>query len=214
MKRAIISLATNRGNYYQGLARLADSLKGRTTADFIGFMGEAAVGAPLHTEIPYGFKLWAHQHVRSMGYDQVIWLDSSVYAVASIDHLFDMLPENGLIMQEAGCSVGQWCNDHTLNWFGITRVEAMKMPCYGNAGFIGFDWRHPNAQMFFGRWWKAMDNGCFNGSWKNHRHDLTCGSIIANQMGLSYIKGDQVLQYAAPGTIPQNETICLFAQGL
>lgn len=213
MKRAVISLANDRGNYRKGLERLEASIKHFSTADFIGFTSEEEVGAPKHQDNPYAFKLYAHQ-VASETYDQVIWLDASVYAVAPIDHLFDMLKDQGVIMQEAGCMVGQWCNQHTLDYFGLSRQEAMSMPCYGNAGLIGFDWHFDNAYRFYGQWCDAMHAGCFRGSWSDHRHDLTCGSIIANRMGLKYIPGDKVLQYAAPTDIPNNETICLYAQGL
>lgn len=214
MKRAIISLATERGNYYKGLTRLAESLRGNFSGDFLGFMGEASVGAPKHSEVPYGFKVYAHKLVMDMGYNQVIWLDSSVYAIKPVDHLFDLFNDQAVIMQEAGCFVGQWCNDYTLDYFDLTRDEAMKMPCYGNAGFLGFDWTKHSAVSFFDAWTDSMRFGCFNGSWSDHRHDLTCGSIIANHLGFNYQPGNEILQYAAPTDTPNNETICLFAQGL
>lgn len=214
MKRAIISLATERGNYYKGLCRLAESLRHNFSGDFIGFMGEASVGAPKHLDNPYAFKIYAHKIVRDMGYDQVMWLDSSVYSIKPVDRVFDLLDDTGVIMQEAGCYVGQWCNDETLKYFDINREQAMQMPCYGNAGFLAFDWRKFWARNFFLPWEKAMLDGMFKGSWSNHRHDLTCGSIIANQMHLKYIPGNEILQYAAPTDTPNNETICLFAQGL
>lgn len=214
MKRAIISLATDRGNYYKGLCRLAESLRGNFSGDFLGFMGEGSVGAPKHEEVPYGFKVYAHTHAMLRGYQQVIWLDSSVYAISSVDHLFDLFDQQPIIMQEAGCFVGQWCNDFTLDYFNLSRDEAMTMPCYGNAGFLGFDWTSHVAESFLEAWEQSMRSGCFNGSWDNHRHDLTCGSILANRLHLKFQPGNQILQYAAPTDKPNNDTICLFAQGL
>lgn len=88
-RKAIVSLATERGNYYQGIARLADSLKDRSPGiDFIGFMGEESVGAPKHLGNPYAFKVYALRHVIELGYDQVLWLDSSVVAIRDVSPVF------------------------------------------------------------------------------------------------------------------------------
>lgn len=214
MKRAIISLATERGNYYKGLTRLAESLRGNFSGDFLGFMGEASVGAPKHSDVPYGFKVHTWKRVRDLGYSSVLWLDSSVYAIKPVDHLFDIIEQQGYLMQYAGCFVGQWCNDHTLQYANLSREDAMSMPCYGNAGMLGLNLRSNLPNAFLNEWWMMMNAGCFNGSWDDHRHDLTCGSIIANRLGFKYQPGNEILQYAAPTDQPNNETICLYAQGL
>ena len=43
---------------------------------------------------------------------------------------------------------------------------------------------------------------------------MTCGSIIANQLGMKYHSGNTILQYAAPEDEPINETIVFKAQGI
>lgn len=224
-KRAVISFANQNGNYYQALARLGDSLKGRFEGDFIGYIGEKSIGAPLHSEIPYAFKIHAINCAIQHGYEQILWLDSSVYAIRPIDHLFDIIGEQGYLMQDSGWHIGEWTNDHSLDTFKISRDEAMTMKCYGNAGLLGLDTTNKTAIKFLALW--GYYSELFKGDWNNHdnsesndprckghRHDMSIGSIIANKMGMKFHPFTEILQYAAPDTEPVNDTICLFAQGI
>lgn len=214
MKPAIVSFANERGNYITSLKRLEDSLQGNFDGDFFGFIGEDSVGAPPHVENPYSFKIYAIDRVKRMGYKNILWLDSSVVVRKPLQPVFDMIAHKGYLMQEAGAYVGAWTNDEALKAFGITREEANAMPMYGNAGLLGLNFWSRQAIDFFSRWKWAMEKGLFIGSWDNHRHDMSCGSIIANQMGLTYAKGDEILQYSAPDAPLINETIYFSAQGM
>ena len=226
-KRCIISLCNSNGRYRQGMERLRQSLIGRFDGDFLGFDGEESIGAPPHMDNPYSFKIYAFEEALRRGYERILWVDSSVYAIKDVKPTFEHIENNSYIMQEAGHWVGTWTNDYTLNYFNITRDEAMKVPCYGNAGFLGLDFTTKLAKEFFYRWKQAMEDGCFNGSWTNenhtesmderckgHRHDLSVGSIIANQLGMMYVSGNDWLEYAPPESIPKNETIIWKAQGM
>jgi hypothetical protein len=227
MKRAIVSLATERGNYYQGIARLADSLKGKFSGNFLGFMGEESIGAEKHLDNPYSFKLAAINQARLMGYTSIMWLDSSVFAIRNVDHLFDIIECDGYLMQDSGNYLGNWCNDKSLSAFDVNRDQAMNYTMYGNAGLLGLNFLDPIALSFFDRWIIAMKMGLFKGAWDNsehsesldsrckgHRHEMAVGSLIAWQLGMRYHAGDTILQYASPETEPINETICLFAAGM
>lgn len=221
MKKAIVSLANDKGNYRLSLARLEESLKGRFDGDFFGFTGEHMVGAPPHEENPYAFKVYAIDMVRQMGYDYILWLDSSVYAIKDVQPVFDIIARDGYLMQDSGHVVGHWCNDGTLEYFRLSREMAMSKPMYGNAGMLGLDFTtalsfgdKKKPYSWFMIWKQTMERGFFKGSWGNHRHDMTCGSIIANELGMKYIPGDQILQYAGPDDPVNNETIIFKAQGM
>lgn len=228
MKRAIVSFANSNGYYMQRLARLSDSLRNNFDGDFLGFVHEATIGAPLHSEAPYEFKVHAIQKAKKEGYTSVLWLDSSVFAIANVNPIFERLETQGLVFQEAGHMLGTWSNDATLNYFGITRDKAMNLPMIGNAGFLGFDFNNTLAEKFFSSWANSMNAGLFKGQWTNeltseskdkrckgHRHDMSCSSAIVHQMGLFDLayKGDEVLQYAGPYDKTLNDTIILKAQG-
>ncbi len=227
MTRAIVSLATRRGNYVKSLNRLEESLRLDENMDFIGFIGEQSVGAPLHINNPYAFKIYAIEQARSRGYDQVLWLDSSVFAIKDTKPVWDKIDATGYIMQSAGFRTGNYCNDFALDYFKVSRDEAMEMFMYGNAGMLGLDFTTEIANHFFEEWKKSMLNGCFKGAWDNvaktesqdercwgHRHDMSAGSIIANNLQMKYQPGDEILDYSAPYKQPRNETIIFYAQGM
>ena len=212
--RAIVSFANERGNYLKGLKRLEDSLKGRDSNTFYGLIGESLVGAPKHLENPYAFKIYAWKCVMAQKFKKILWVDASVVAVNDLQPVWDKIDEQGYIMQYAGHLVGNWCNDRTLEYFNISRSEAMSMPMYGNAGFLGLDLDNPIAKQFFQSWEQSMLDGQFKGSWQDHRHDMTCGSIIANKLGMKFESGEEWLHYAPVEQPPKNDKVIFHASGL
>lgn len=227
MNKAIISFANSNGNYVTGIARLSDSLRNNFDGDFGSWIGEHTLGAPLHSENPYAFKIYAFEKAREAGYTQILWLDSSVFAIQNVQPVFDHISQHGYIMQDAGHYVGNWTNDRALDYFRMNRDEAMNIKCYGNAGFLGLDFTNYKAISFFEAWKTAMLDGMFKGNWNNnektesqderclgHRHDLSCGSILAHRSGMQLQSGDQWLQYAGPYDKTGNESIIFKAQGI
>lgn len=196
-KKCVITLGTNE-KYMYGVRRMAHSMSKYKPSDidFFYFNSESNVGAPSHSNNPYAFKLYAIKMAREMGYDQILWLDASIVAVSDFTPVFDWLEHHGIFLETAGHFVGTWCNDYTLKYFSLSREEAMKMPMFA-AGYCGFDFTNPTSIEFFAEWWESMLNGCFVGSWTDHRHDMTCGSIIANKNNLvkDYAGGGQFFAY-------------------
>lgn len=211
--KAIVSLATNNGNYYQAIARLGDSLKGKFDGTFLGFMGEESVQAPKHANNNYAFKLYAMSYARLLGYSKTFWLDSSVYAVKNVQPIFDYLDRQGYFFEDSGHQVGNWCNDQTLDYFKLTRAEAMGMRML-SSGFVGIDFTKDTSVEFFERWKSSMYAGAFNGSWSDHRHDQTCASIIANQMGLKYSDNNNFFAYIGNEYLPPKKTALFHLKGM
>lgn len=209
-RRCIVNLAT--GKYIDGQYRLRESI---TDNEFIGFQSEVQVGAPEHYLNPYAFKIYAIEECRRRGYDQILWLDASVYAVKDITPVWNWLDKYGIFMEEAGHWAGTWSPDYVLKYFNINKEQAMLMPMF-SAGFVGFDFRKNESIEFFARWKESMLNGMFKGSWSEHRHDMTCGSIIANQMGLNknYSSGGQFFAYVGPGYSEPLESACFHLKGI
>lgn len=216
-RRAVVNLVTDVQRYYQGQQRLRESLYDFRPPDvaLTFFTTEAQVRAPRHAENPYAFKVYAVEALRAQGYDQVLWLDASTVAVKNIEPVFEWLDQKGLFMEASGHFVGDWCNQAALDYFALSREEAMTMPMY-SAGFSGFDFRRPEAVEFFERWRASMLAGCFKGSWADHRHDMSCGSILANQMGLAdrYSPVGQFFAYVGPGYPPPQPSAVFEVRGL
>jgi hypothetical protein len=225
MKKAIINFAN--GRYMIGQERLKKSLiEHGFDGDFIGWQNENQIGSPPHKANPYAFKTHGFQKAFDQGYDMVVWLDASVVAVADIQPMWDKIESQGYIMQEAGHLCSTWCNDASLQHFGITRDKAQHFPMYGNAGFLGLNRHNEKAMDFFNQWHNASKIGAFIGSWDNknnsesrdtrckgHRHDMSCGSIIANQLKMKMESGNEWLHYAPPTQQPKTNVI-FHAQGV
>lgn len=211
-KRCVVNLSTHQ--FWSGQQRLKTAMISQTP-DFIHFTSESQVGSPTHTDNPYAFKIYAIERARALGYDQILWVDSSVYPVKDITPVFDWLTEKGIFLEEAGHYAGQWANQNALNYFGVTKDEAMKMPMF-SAGYCGFDFRNPISQEFFAEWKEAMLNGIFKGLWEDSRHDMTAGSIIANKQGLLplYSKGGTFFAYIGEGFGTPKETVVCHLQGM
>lgn len=208
MKRAIVNLSTK--GYWPGQVRLFDSFPNEIV---LLYRTEKEVGAPPHHNNPYAFKIYAIEKARELGYTQILWLDASVYSIADPAPVWDWLTEKGIFLEEAGHYAGSWCNDAALSYFGITRDEAMTMPMFA-AGYCGFDFNNSISVNFFAEWKRAMQNGIFKGSWSDHRHDMTCGSIIANQMGLPMSKGGNFFAYVGEIFGTPKESVVFHLKGL
>jgi len=225
MKKAIINFAS--GRHMLGQDRLRKSLIAHGfDGDFLGWQNENQLGCQPHINNPYSFKTFAFLKAFQMGYDLVLWLDASVVAVADMSSVWEKIETQGYIMQEAGHLCGTWTNDNALKYFDVTRDKSMHMLMYGNAGLLGLNRHDKKANDFFMEWHKASKNGAFIGSWTNkdntesidthckgHRHDMSCGSIIANKLKMNYESGNDLLHYAPPTDTPKQNVI-FHAQGL
>lgn len=212
----IVSFANSNGNYIKGLARLAESLRNNFDGDLMAFTSEESIGAPKHKDNPYAFKVYAIQKAIDAGYKNILYLDASVFAIKNVQPVFDEIEREGFFAQEAGHVVGSWCNDETLSYFNLAREQANEMLMYGNAGMLGLDINSEKGSYFFSSWKHCMSQGLFKGSWDNHRHDMSVGSILANLHGLAplFKKGNEWLQYAGLYDETANDTIIFKAQGV
>jgi len=227
-KNCIISFANSRGAYIDRLARLSNSLRENFDGEFLSWIGEDSLGCDKHFDNPYSFKIHAFNKAKEMGYTKILWLDSSVFAVNKVQKIFDDVERQGIVCQDAGHLLGNWSSNESLEYFAITRDEAMGMKCIGNAGLLALDFDNPIAVEFFNRWEASMLAGMFKGLWTNtknvmgederikgHRHDLTCSSAIINLMGKFHLayQGDEVLMYGGLYDALLNDTIIFKAQG-
>lgn len=227
-RQCIVTYADRKNNYVRGVSRLVDSLRYNWDGGLLAFIGEETLpGCPHHADNPYAFKIYAIQAAIDAGYSQILWLDSSCFAIQPVKPIFDHISEHGYIMQDAGHFIGVWTNDRTLQYFGLSRDSVMESRCYGNAGFLGLNFESEICKTFFSEWHKAMEAGMFKGGWTNnektesqdercrgHRHDLSCGSIVANRLGMQLQSSQEWLQYGGPYDQRLNDKIYIMAQGL
>ena len=191
-----VAFVTFSNGRYLGLERkLQKSIETHCPeADFFAFHDVSEIGAPPHSQSPYSFKVYAVEKIRSLGYDIVFWCDSVIRVCRSIETLIPQVRNVGVYLQWDGHKVGTWANDRALEYFGVTRDEAMTLHT-AYACVMAFDFTQPITREFFARWKKASEDGIFRGSWTNatktesqddrckgHRHDQTCAELISKNL--------------------------------
>lgn len=165
-------------------------------ADVFTFQSFEELGCPQHSTNPYAFKVYAVDKVRQLGYDVIIWSDSINRLSKPLDTFLHDLHAVGVYLPADGWKLGNWANDASLRYFGVTRDEIMDIECC-YACILGFDFRHPITSQFFTMWKKACQDGVFQGFWDNehqtesadprcrgHRHDQACADLIAYKLGI------------------------------
>jgi len=175
--------------------------------------------SPTHQELPYAFKPYAFKEAYEMGYDVIIWMDSAVWANKPIKPIIDKIESDGYFFPLNGWTTGNWTNDAMLDYFGITRDEAMNIP-HMMACVMGLDMRKEVAQSFYQAWMDSVV--VFDGAWNNdnhecstdsrcygHRHDQSAASIIATGLGMKFTPPQGWLDYNV-----ENKDSILLSQGM
>lgn len=205
----VVNYATN--GYLAGQERLRRSVEGK--ALFLGFSDHKQIKSPSHQSSPYEFKVHALDHVmNAYPYEDIfLWLDASVYVVGELSTVEDLIKKDGYYMEEAGHYVNDWCNQFTRQYFRLTDKENYTMYA---AGLTGINRQSDVAMEFFRQWKASALAGCFKGSWENHRHDMTCGSIIAQRLGMTYQPGGSHMAYIGAGYPEPNPEAVFHLQGI
>lgn len=203
----IVNFATR--EYKAGQQRLQASLNGHAHLMFNKY---EVIGSPTHQESPYQFKI--HAIEKALQVDPVVlWCDASLWRVGDLKKIENIIKDKGYFMEEAGHWVRDWCKPATKDWFSLTTEELSTFNMF-SAGLLGLDFNHPQAIVWFSAWKVAAQAGHFKGSYENHRHDMTCGSIIAQRLGMKYQTGGSHLAYIGPGYTEPKEGVVFHLQGL
>lgn len=208
----IVNFSTK--EYRHGQARLERSLpnKGRS----VMYSEYSQIGSPRHKESPYEFKIHAIRKAMEQD-DLVLWVDASMWRIGDLSKIEELIKRDGYFMEEAGHYVGRWTNQFTRNYFNLTDEEA-KQEAGGitmfSAGLLGLNLKSEIAMQFLYEWEESAKAGCFRGDWADHRHDMTCASIIATRLGMKYQTGGTHLAYVGPGYTTPKEGAVFLCQGL
>lgn len=205
----IVNFATH--YYYKLQWRLRDSLRGHRMM-LINDYGQ--IHSPSHKESPYQFKIHSIEKAFQRD-DVVLWCDASLWRVGDISTIDNIIKTDGYFMEEAGAWVGTWTNQFTRDYFNMTENElAVPGGMYMfSAGFLGLHRQNAVAMEWFRQWKESALAGCFKGTWEDHRHDMTCGSIIAQRMGLTFQKGGTYLGYVGEQYPEPNPTVVFKLKG-
>lgn len=232
MRRAIVTFANNEERYIKGQQRQQASLKAvGWDGDYHFFNDYEKIYSPAHDVVPYAFKAYAIEHVRRMGYDQVLWMDSPVYATKPINKIFEHISAMGyLLFDNIGFTIGDYTSDKCLELMGMTREQSFKHPMV-MACVMGFDFTNKRVyeELYLPYYGLAKVKGCYEGDWNNgngqvsrdarvkgHRHDQSVISVLAASKGfsLTHPHSTYFAYFNHPGMMPHAETVCLLSGGL
>jgi hypothetical protein len=211
-KKCIINFfSPGREDYKKGTERFV------TTAKLVGFSGDIIVHSPgftenkqldnniftitgypvtekygkckEHTEEPYQFKSFAFQQALEMGYEKILWCDSSVMLFRNPEHYFKLSHETGIILfDNPGCLESVYTSDDCLDQMGCS-YELANTFFQIDAAIMLLDFTYWKTQVFFDDYVKYCTDGiCLNGKsnsnrpeFKAHRHDQSVASYIAKK---------------------------------
>lgn len=190
MTRCVVNFADR--DYVRWQNRLTGSLSkhGNSVAHLI-WTDSLPPGSPKHSEWPYAFKLYAIKDAMAKGHTTILWVDAGLYAVRPLDPLFDAIEEDGVYAVREENTVGMYCSDETLAYFGITREEAKPIHLASGA-ILGFDFRQAIAKDVFGEWFRAFEASLYRGTvskhsgQQDHRGDESILGLIFHHRGLRF----------------------------
>jgi hypothetical protein len=212
------------GWYGVGVERLEKSLVHHGYAGgTIFYKNEYPPLSPRHEENPYAFKIALFREAIARGYKNILWADSSFWNIRNCHSLFDIINDHGVFAFRSGYNCAQTCSDHLLEYVGITRDEAERLPEIAT-GAVGINIDNPDGKAVFEYWAELCDRGLFKNSrvydkvdsqdprFLFGRQDQSAFSMAVHKRGLELEYVDYVAYYNSgnPGYNPEK---CLFFIG-
>lgn len=142
----------------------------------------------------YNVKVDAFQHAINAGYTTIIWGDSSMCALRSLDTFIEHINTSGYWIGQSGYNAAQTASDAQLQYFGVSRDWAEKVPDCAT-GLFGVNMDFPGPKAFIETWIQAAKDGAFSGSRRHDgqssdprylhcRQDQSAASLILGKLGM------------------------------
>ena len=160
MKRCIISYGKNgRENYEAALLRNEKQAKKFTNVDLFYYKDLLPEGCPEHSEVPYAFKPYLFKKMFDEGYDQVIWVDSTIMLQKELGKLWVHMDKHGVMaFHNLGHPLHNYISDKAtdilqINDLQLSTIEQI-MACV-----VGFDYSNLIGRTVFDDWYSLAEDG-------------------------------------------------------
>ncbi len=157
-KVCIVSYASYNQNYPKGIEEIKKCLQK------IGFKGHFVYriggwpdlegGSLRLAHVPYAFKPCFLREAQRLGYELVIWLDSSIRPMKSLDSVLKTLETQGYFFYPAEHMLAQYCTKEVMESMGEPVENAKKIPSVV-AGLFGLNLKHPLGKQLLDGWYEA-----------------------------------------------------------
>lgn len=202
MKDCLVSFSSKgREDYNAGMLRLIDSAAKHWKGDVLvyspdhelgdykgvkiheGWPEPVSISSFKHEEMPYQFKIALIQQARELGYDRIVWLDSSMVIKKDIRPLFG--PTGIGVFDNLGHPLYKYISDDAMKLLGVNEAEIKPMnQIWGGALF--FDFSKKNACDVFDKIIWHSQSGAFKDGpseregFVAHRHDQAVMSVLVH----------------------------------
>lgn len=183
-ENCLVVYASFNKNYPRGLKRLVNFVK---NSDFrghilyrIGGWPNIAGGSLALSHVPYAFKVSFFKEAQVKGFKRVLWLDTAILPVVSLNEIFDMIQKTGYFCMGNSHNIGPYMTSPAIDAFGITFDEANEIPSC-SAGITGVDFTTDVGKTIIDRWYAAAQNKV---AFFSPRPEQNALSIILHSLGL------------------------------
>ena len=203
MKRAIVNVATTE-HYRKGQQRLTEAARKQGYNTFQ--WGTEPTGCPSHAAVPYAMKAFALKETEELGWDLLLWCDSCMLPVQSLEPLWQRIERDGYWMSRNGYTNYEWTADQAYpdlfeSLFysrGLTWEEKMQTARDVNrkiphvvATCFGLNVKHVLGKAFLDEYYRlASETPAFCGPWTNRAY--------AESQGQAQIGGKPHVDYCGP----------------
>jgi len=223
--KAVIISAGVGGWYPAGIRRLVRTLNFEGWGGAILTWEDYPPGCPRHDDVPYYMKISAFEQAIQMGFNHILWVDSSFWAIKNPMPIFDLISDKGVVGFRTGYNMAETSSDAALAHFGFTRDEAELLPEIAS-GLCGLRLDNPNGQKVYELWKDAMDLGLSKNSrthdindsadprMKFARQDQTLWALAIHKCGLNVDDADYVSYYNGGNPVYNKEKCIFFIGGI
>jgi len=150
---------------------------------------------PTHQYAPYAFKSYIIQEARDMGYEKVMWGDSSLIFLKNPEPYWKISEDIGaVLLDNPGCPESFWTSDDCLEHMGCDK-EFAKTFWQVEAFTIIFNFTRKKAVELFDKYFEHSRDGiCLLGQsgsiredFRAHRHDQSILSYFSREMAIPHI---------------------------
>ncbi len=125
-----------------------------------------------HQTSPYSFKPFCMRLAQEAGYQNVLWLDGSIYpSTQSLEFIDAAIKRDGyFLMQDTNPDHGQYylTNDRTLRAYKVSR-DKIRSSLALLSGVVGLDLKSDQGVAILDEWALAERNGLFEGCHHNKK---------------------------------------------
>lgn len=193
MKKCVVNFACRgREAYLKGQERLRKSLR-ETCFDevVLTYANAYPPECPTHQEVPYAFKWYMmSEALDDKGGELVLWLDASVVVRKSLDPIWKIVEERGvLVFDNPGIVEAAFTSKDCLDKLGCSLEEAQTFgQCCG--GVVGLKKGNERAERILTEMLNLSKDGVsFQGGsntspypkYQSHRHDQSCLSYLLHK---------------------------------